>query len=151
MLAGLPRVLCMKNTELLDRPIPTDIDLHQYWLELMSPLGFASRRLYFIFLDHERRAVRQLHEISDLPVNPDREFLDAFMAILAHFAESFAFALLLVRPGSHPMDTHDRLWARELLTASSRAGIQLETIHFANSDYLAPFGGDDLVGDFPRE
>ncbi len=137
----------MKKTELLDRPIHTDIDLHQYWLELMSPLGFARRCLYFVFLDHERRAVRQLHEIDDLPVKPDREFLDAFMAILAHFAESFAFALLLARPGQHPMDAHDREWARELLTASGRAGIRLEPIHFANSDYLAPFGGDDLVGD----
>lgn len=135
----------MKNTELLDRPIQTDLDLHQYWLELMSPLGFSQARLYFVFLDHERRAVRQLHEISDLPTTPDREFLDAFMSILARFAQSFAFALLLARPGGHPMDAHDRVWARELVAAGGRAGIQLEPIHLANSDQLVPFTGDDLT------
>ncbi|MCW5952013.1 MAG: hypothetical protein KIT69_07125 [Propionibacteriaceae bacterium] len=136
----------MKNTELLDKPIHPDMDLHQYWLELMSPLGFSHCRLYFVFLDRERRAVRQLHEISDLPVTPDHDFLDAFMSILAHFAESFAFALLLTRPGHHPMDPHDKTWARELVAASGRAGIQLEPIYFANDDCLVPFAGDDLVG-----
>lgn len=136
----------MTNTELLDRPIPTDIDLHQYWLELMSPLGFAQRRLYFIFLDHERRALRQLHEIDDLPAPPDHEFSDALMAVLTHFSEHFAFALLLARPGRHPMDANDRAWARALVAASNRAGVSLEPIHLANSDSLVPFTGDDLSG-----
>lgn len=135
----------MKNTELLDKPIHTDVDLLQYWLELMSPLGFSSRRLYFVFLDHERRAVRQLHEINELPVSPDREFLDAFMSVLAHFAESFVFALLLTRPGRHPMDAHDKTWARELVAAGGRAGLRLEPIHLANDACLVPFAGDDLM------
>lgn len=133
------------NTELLDRPILTDIDLHQYWPELMNPLGFAQRRLYFIFLDHERRAIRQLHEIDELPLPPDHEFSDALMAMLAHFADSFTFALLLTRPGHQPMDANDRAWARALLAAAERKGIALAPLHFANSDHLAPFAGDDLV------
>jgi len=136
----------MTNTELLDRPLRTDIELHQYWLELMSPLGFAEWRLYLIFLDRERRAIRQLHEIGDLPTLPDRGFADSLMAVLTHFAEYFSFALLLARPGNEPMDANDRAWARTLLAAANRSGIGLEPMHLANNDRLVPFTGDDLAG-----
>lgn len=137
------------NTELLDQPIRTDLDLRQYWIELMSPLGFSQRRLYFIFLDHQRRAIRQLHEIDDLPETPDAEFADAPMAILSHFADSFSFALLLARPGRQPMDANDRAWARTLIAAGRRAGIELRRLHFANHDELVPFAPDDLIGSRP--
>lgn len=135
----------MKNRTLLEQPIRTAIELHQYWRELMKPLGFSQRRLYFVFLDHERRAVPQIHEISDIPARPDREFLDSLMSILDHFSDSFAFALLLARPGDHSMDAQDRAWARELVAASRRAGIALEPIHLANDLDLVPFAGDDLA------
>lgn len=133
------------NTELLDQPIHNDLDLHQYWLELMSPLGFSQRRLYFVFLDHERRVVPQLHEIDDLPASPNHEFADALMAILNHFSATFSFALLLARPGHQPMDANDRAWARALLAAGERSGIHLGRLHLANSNSLVPFAPDDLV------
>ena len=136
----------MKNTALRDRPVHTEIDLHQYWLELMRPLGFTQRRLYFVFLDHERRVVPQIHEISEIPARPDQEFLDSLLQVFAHFSHSFAFALLLTRPGEHPMDSDDRAWARGLIDAGQRAGIPLEPIHLATDTSLVPFAGDDLVG-----
>ena len=133
------------NTELLDKPIHTDLDLHRYWLELMNPLGFSGRRLYMVFLDHQRRAMPQLHEIDELPAPPDHEFAAALSTMLAHFADSFSFALLLARPGRQPMDANDRAWARALIRAGESAGLQLAPLHFANDVYLVPFTGDDLV------
>lgn len=134
------------DTNLLDKPIHTAIDLHQYWLELMGPLGFSERLVYFTFLDHERRAVPQLHEIGELPEAADEDFLDGLMTVFTHFSGHFAFALLLARPGCHPMDSADRAWARALIAAGRRHGIPLEPIHLATDDCLVPFAGDDLIG-----
>lgn len=127
------------NSDPLAQPILTDADLHRYWQELMSPLGFTKRRLYLVFLDAERRALRELHEISGIPVRPTPDDADALMRMLAHFSDDFRFAILLTRPGRHSMDDDDRAWARELVDASHRFGISLEPIHFANDRELVPF------------
>lgn len=132
------------NAELLSRPILNATDLHRYWQELMNPLGFTERRLYFIFIESDRRAVHQLHEISGIPVRPTADDADALVRMLAHFTE-FEIAILLTRPGRHAMAADDRAWARELLEASHRVGIRLAPLHFANDCSLTPFSGDDLV------
>lgn len=133
------------NSDLLARPILTAVDLHRYWQELMSPLGFTERRLYFVFLDDERRVVPQLHEIGGVPLHPTTEDADALLGILAHFRDQFAIAILLARPGRHPMDADDRAWALSLGEASRRFEVSLEPIHLATDCALVPFAGDDLV------
>lgn len=133
------------NAELLSRPILNATDLHRYWQELMNPLGFTRRRLYFVFIGGHGHAVHQLHEISDIPVRPTAEDADALMGVLSHFMDEFRVAVLLTRPGRHPMDEDDRVWARELVEGSHRVGVQLEPLHFANDCSLVPFAGDDLV------
>lgn len=141
---SLPKMSSM-NSDLLISPILTAADLHRYWQELMSPLGFTERRLYFMFLDEERRAVPQLHEISGVPVHPTTADVDSLLTVLAHFSEQFAIAILLARPGRHPMDADDRAWALSLVEASRRFEVSLEPIHLATDGALVPFAGDDLV------
>ncbi|MEA4945596.1 MAG: hypothetical protein VB080_14310 [Propionicimonas sp.] len=136
----------MTNTNLLDQPIHTAVDLQLFWRKLMNPLGFAQRRLYFVFLDDQRRALNQLHQIDDLPEHADDEFADALMAVFSHFTDHFDFALLLARPGGHPMDDTDRAWARALVAAGSRGDIRLEPLHLANDNSVLPFASDDLIG-----
>jgi hypothetical protein len=127
------------NTELLSRPILTDADLYRFWTELMNPLGFTRRRLYFVLLDEERRVLRTLHEVDDIPARPTEEGVEGLMTALALVGDDFGIAILLARPGHHPMDADDRAWASGLVDASERFGISLEPIHLANDGCLVPF------------
>jgi hypothetical protein len=140
----LPKMSGM-NSDLLARPIHTAADLYRCWQEQMSPLGFTERRLYLVFLDDERRALPELHEISGVPVRPTTEDADALLRMLAHFRDQLAIAILLARPGRHPMDADDRAWALALVEAARRFEMPLEPLHLATDCALVPFAGDDLV------
>ncbi|MGC3993314.1 MAG: hypothetical protein QM779_04165 [Propionicimonas sp.] len=133
------------NSDLLERPILTPTDLYQYWQELMHPLGFTERRLYIVFLDADRRAVPVLHEISGVPLHPTSEDAESLLALLAHFGDEFAFAILLARPGDNHMNDDDRAWPRLLAEASARFEVELEPLHLATDSALLPFAPDDLV------
>jgi len=134
------------NSDLLNRPIHTAADLHRFWQELMNPLGFTERRLYLVFLDDQRRALPEVHEITGVPVRPGAADAEALLGMLAQVSEQFAVAILLARPGSHPMDAADRAWARSLVEAARWFEVSLEPIHLATDRVLVPFAGDDLAG-----
>lgn len=134
------------NNDLLAKPIFTASDLHRYWQELMSPLGFTGRRLYFFFLDEERHALRTLHEVSEIPARPTTEGVEGLISALSLLDGDFGIAILLARPGSQPMDDDDRAWARGLAEAARSLGVPLEPMHLATDRYLVPFAGDDLIG-----
>ncbi len=49
-------------------PIRTPDDLLRQWQAFMGPLGFGSRMLWFVFIDHEGHVMPELPCIEDLPI-----------------------------------------------------------------------------------
>ncbi len=47
-------------------------DLEDAWRTLMEPLGFSRRSLWLMFIDADDRAMPQLTEIEDLPLDARR-------------------------------------------------------------------------------
>jgi hypothetical protein len=129
--------------------IHTPQDMFRTWRALMGELGFGRRLLWFGFVSDAGRMAGQLHQVQELPGEPDVLRLDNLMRICCEqmeiAVESGTVARLLSRPGPGGMTDGDRRWARELAAAASRAGVRLQPIHLATDEALWVFAADDLI------
>lgn len=132
-----------------DTVIRTDVQLEQFWRELMGPLGFVRRAVWIALMEDDGHVLRQIVEIGDLPRRPERGGLAGLADNLAGLSDDLGihrFAFLLVRPGRGGAAPDDRAWAAELHRAAHAAGVRCETVHLATDTVLVPLPVDDLVG-----
>jgi hypothetical protein len=129
--------------------IHTPQDMFRTWRALMGELGFGRRLLWFGFVSDAGRMAGQLHQVAELPSEPDAIRLDNLLSLcreqLEIVVESGSVAFLLSRPGPGRMTDGDRRWARELAAAASRSRVRLQPIHLATDEALRVFAADDLI------
>jgi hypothetical protein len=116
---------------------------------LMGELGFSAHSLWLNVLDETSRPTPVLLEIDDIPSIPDDEHLDRLVEMCRHFmpegATRATVVFLLVRPGPPGITPQQRAWARGLLAAVARAGLDAWPVHCANDVELTVCAPDDLV------
>ncbi len=105
--------------------IRTQADLESAWRHLMSPLGFASRKVWIMLIDDTGTPVPHLVEIADLDDLPDATGLQngaEFLRLLVDEVgvPAVRVAFLIARPGHDGVRPTDRDWAVSL--SSSPAG-----------------------------
>lgn len=129
-------------------PVHTAEDLYQCWRVLMGPLGFSRRSLWLGFIDEDGRMNPALTQIEDVPEGTTVEMCFPLVEMCRHAlgdSEGRTVAILLTRPGRHPMNSDDRSWARSLLMAAAELGVAMHPVHFANDNTLLVFAADDLL------
>jgi hypothetical protein len=120
-------------------------DLEDVWRNLMEPLGFSGRSLWLMFIDADDRAMPQLTQIEELPVELGDEELLGLQQLLSHFSDTgLRPAFLLSRPGAGGLTSDDRRCAAQVLDACRAAGIGVEVMHVATDTVLAPVPMDEL-------
>jgi hypothetical protein len=123
-------------------------DLCLRWRALMGPLGFGRPRLWLGFLEPEGKMSAQLTQIEDIPLWADPTMCGSLLELCGHIvgrnAAGGSVAMLLTRPGRHPMDDADRSWASSLTSAAKQHGVSMWPVHFANDVELRVFAPDDL-------
>jgi hypothetical protein len=137
------------DDSLLDPPLVDAADLERFWLDLMGPLGFGSRKLWLLMLTDDHRPVRQITQIDDVPVVVEAGscagLMEVCQMLVTEVVPGGSIALLLTRPGRHPMDVGDTAWARALVDAARRAQVPLWPVHFANDRELRVFPPEDVL------
>ncbi len=129
-------------------PIRTPRDLYQCWRALMGPLGFSRRSLWLGFIDADGQMNTALTQIEDIPEATTVEMCFPLVEMCRHVLgdrEDRSVAILLTRPGRHPMNSDDRSWARGLLMAAAELRVEMHPVHFANDNTLLVFAPDDLL------
>lgn len=127
----------------------TATDLYQLWASLLGPLGFSHTSLWLAFIDAEHVMTPVLTQIEDIPPSATTEdclpVLKICRQLLDDSATHRSVALLLSRPGRHPMSEDDRSWARGLTEAAGRLEVRMEPLHLATDHELRVFAPDDLL------
>jgi hypothetical protein len=131
-------------------PIHSPQDMHRHWRALMGELGFSRPLLWFAFVGSDGRMAPQIHQIEDLPRDPDPLLVDNLMGICREALDlavdpAGSVAFLLSRPGSGRMTESDRVWARALASAAGREPVRLQPIHLATDEAVRVFAADDLI------
>ncbi|NUR07865.1 MAG: hypothetical protein HOQ22_05700 [Nocardioidaceae bacterium] len=130
--------------------IRTQADLPAMWRTLMTPLGFARRRLYLTFVLGDGCAVPHLTELDDLPEQPGDLAVDNLMAMCAALLENSLTegsrpVLLLARPGAARLTDSDRAWGTALLAAAEAHRVPLWPVHVAGDDDVVVLAPGDLA------
>ncbi|CAN5843711.1 hypothetical protein BH24ACT15_BH24ACT15_29230 [soil metagenome] len=120
-------------------PIRTPDDLLRQWQAFMGPLGFGSRMLWFVFIDHEGHVMPELPCIEDLPITPDRRTLRNVIemcqeVVASVFDPGTTVAFLLTRPGGALLTASDRAWGQGLVGEGRRAALPMQPVFIANDD-----------------
>ena len=134
-------------------PIHSQADLWRHWRALMGPLGFSERLLWLVFLTPDGHPTPILPTINELPVLPDRKFLEGVMVICQRICAELgggSVAGLMSRPGRSGITAAERRWARRLTEAAATAGVAMWPMHFANDRELVIAAPDDLVEAVPH-
>lgn len=131
-------------------PIHSPQDMYRHWRAMMGELGFSRPLLWFAFIDADGRMAPHVHQVEELPRDPEPLMMDNLLWICRRVLDEAigpdgSIAFLLSRPGSGQMNESDRRWARELTAAAARAGVPLQPIHLATDHALRVFAGDDLI------
>ena len=131
-------------------PIRNQEDLCRHWLALMRPLGFRQSRLWIGLIQPDDRMSAQVIQIDEIPRSANTKtcqpLLEMCERILGRGGAGGSVAFLLTRPGSNPMNSADRSWARGLTVSARLLGVSMWPVHFANDVELRVFAPDDLVG-----
>lgn len=137
------------TTEPFSPVLRTQADVEAAWRHLIRPLGWSSRRLWFMFVGDDDRPLRQLSQVDDLPARLDpKEAANAARAwrgICDELVPGGRVALLLCRPGRGGPTPEDRNTATTLYDSCREAGLALEVIHLATDEEFFPLPYD-LVG-----
>lgn len=134
-------------SELLQRPIRTQADLHELWRTLVRPLGWHRRELWFFVIDGDDQPVRQIHQVVDLPADLDEQMTTNLAHVLAGVMDLFPggrVALLWCRPGSGQVTEADRRNTARAYAALGRAGVLTDVMHLATDDDIVPLPLDEL-------
>jgi hypothetical protein len=129
--------------------IRTQADLESAWRHLMSPLGFAGRKVWIMLIDDAGSPVPQLIEITDLDDVPDdtaQQNAAEFLRLLVDEVgvPGVRVAFLVSRPGHDGVRPSDRDWAGSLHDLARRAGVRCEPVHLANDARVVPIPLDEL-------
>ncbi len=131
-----------------ETPAITALDeLTYHWRSLMGELGFAYRRLWLLLLEPDGWPVPHLTTIDDIPPAGDPAGCHNLAWIASQvMPEGGSFAILLSRPGRHPLNQQDRSWAQQMTVAANEVGVSMWPMHFANDAELRVFAPDDVIG-----
>jgi hypothetical protein len=131
-------------------PITTQIDLEDYWHEVVQPLGFSSPSLRLLLIgpdDHPMPPVTEITDAYDLPDEEQRRGFVEFLRLLTtEVVPGGRVAMLRSRPGTEALNEDDLRWADLLYGAARSAGAPFEILHLATDVHLLPMPLDDLVG-----
>src|SRR4051794_17554747 len=129
--------------------IHSQADLEAAWRHLIRPLGFHRRSLWLLLIDRDQRPTPVMTEITDLPARPDPETMDGLGdllgQLLVHVDPEGRWALLLSRPGRHPADRSDRMWAAGLYGLLRTNRIAHDVVHLATDTQIHPIPLDDVT------
>jgi hypothetical protein len=129
-------------------PLRTQADLHRQWRAMMGELGFASRRLWLLFLEPDDRPTELLLQIDDVAEEPGDGDTDSLLHLCREVRREHDLgrvAVLLSRPGERGVRPSDRRWGRALLDSARTLGVPLAPLHLANDEAVVPLAGDDLL------
>lgn len=130
--------------------ITTQADVEKAWRRLMSPLGFTSRTVWWMFIRADGEPVPRIVEVEDADDPPDAEGRHGFALRLGELAAAVGpgtrVAFLLSRPGPNGIGRADRAWAECLYDVARRAGLTCETVHLATDVDVLPIPMDELGG-----
>ncbi len=140
------RDLAHRGLMTTDRPIiATQSDLHEAWLRLMRPLGFAGRSLWLMFISADGDPVPQLTEITDLPARPSTRDVESMEHFLSHFGGSdIRLGVLVTRSGAGGPDHDDHAWVSAVHDACRQAHVSCDVVHVATATAVTPVPLDAL-------
>ena len=130
--------------------LTTEADVTTMWRTIINPLGWHTRRVYFMLVDPDGRPHPQLVEVDEMPETFDAEDAVRFVEFLSMLAgdiggESCSVALMLARPGGGGLSDGDRAMCRELYAAAKDGGVRLELLHVATSSAITPAPMDEVL------
>ena len=114
------RDLAHRGLMTTDRPIiATQSDLHEAWLRLMRPLGFAGRSLWLMFISADGDPV-------------------------SHFGADIRLGVLVTRSGAGVPDHDDHAWVSAVYDACRQAHVSCHVVHVATATAVTPVPLDAL-------
>lgn len=133
--------------------LTTEADVTTMWRTIIDPLGWHTRRMYFLLVDPAGRPHPQLVEVDDMPETFDAEDAVRFVEFLSMIVgdvgdvggESCSVAMMLARPGGGGLSDGDRDLCRELYAAAKDGGVRLELLHVATSSAITPAPMDEVL------
>jgi hypothetical protein len=125
-------------------PVVTAADLAARWRLIGADLAPSSTTLADLWvqvLDADGRQQPPFVVVEDVPVHPDRPFVDNLAGVLAHLlGEETAgiglVAFALVRSAPTEVHAADLSWAGELTAACVREGVRVLGVHLLVGDEL---------------
>lgn len=130
--------------------LATDADVTTMWRTLIDPLGWHTRRMYFMLVDPAGRPHPHVVEVDEMPATFDADDAVRFVEFLAMLVgdlggDACSVALLFARPGSGGLSDDDRGTCRELYAAARDAGVRLELLHVATDTAIVPAPMDEVL------
>ncbi|MDH2414538.1 hypothetical protein [Nocardioides sp. CER19] len=137
-------------TEQTFRPVfRTQADVEKFWTTICHPLGWRTRELWVVLVDEDGEPFPSVHQISDLPQEPDAHdvgrLLDGCRGLLEEFDPGGSVATLLCRPGEQRLTASDREWVRALTGIARGSGVVLEVVHVASDAAITPVPMDAVA------
>lgn len=133
----------MDETDTFRPTIRTQADLERAWRHLMSPLGWAEPALWLMVIGPDDTPLPPLQEITEFPGRPSAEDLEVLSGFLEEVRDALEvpglrFAFLRARPGMDDVGPDDVAWARGLLAACQRHGVDCAPVHLATDLDIRP-------------
>jgi hypothetical protein len=137
-------------TEQTFRPVlRTQADVEKFWTTICHPLGWRTRELWVVLVDEDGEPFPSVHQISDLPEQPDDGAVDHLLvgcrSLLEEFDPGGSVATLLCRPGDRSVTDSDRAWASALTRSARADGVVLEVLHVASDTGITPVPMDEAA------
>jgi hypothetical protein len=130
--------------------LTTDADVTTLWQTIISPLGWHTRRVYFVLVDPDGRPHPQVIEVDEMPETFGSEDAARFVEFLSMIVgdldgQACSVALMFARPGSGGLTDEDRAMCRELYLAAQDTGLALELLHVATAAAITPAPMDEVL------
>lgn len=124
----------------------TQRDVEEAWRALIRPLGWAERRLWFLFIGPDDRPLPVMNDVRDLPdeigAEDARAAVTLWRRVLDAIEPDGRVAVLLCRPGRGGPSPADRASAAALYAAGRAGGVPLEVVHLATDEEFWPLPYD---------
>lgn len=133
----------------LDTVVVDDqVRLLRTWRHLLERERLTRPSLWLLLIDEHDHPLPGLVELEGCPEQPEPAELDSLVVMLRTLLDDLApggrVAVARSRPGSHPVDATDRLWAAEIHAACRRGGVPSDLVHLAIPERIVPLPLDDL-------
>ncbi|KAA1426551.1 hypothetical protein [Nocardioides antri] len=130
--------------------LTTDADVTTMWRTIIEPLGWHTRRMYFVLVDPDGRPHPNVVELDEMPTAFGADDAARFVELLAMLVsglggDACSVALMLARPGGGGLSEDDRGMCRELYAAARAADVRLELLHVATDTAIIPAPMDEIL------